>query len=91
MGLFDYPVSRDVDIPHFRIGFYMLAFIYFTVVTIINTYAVGYEPRPLNSWDFNNTEGNKLWYELFIPQAVRNNFPETWKCQPSIIRVNDGC
>jgi hypothetical protein len=94
MGLLGlgYPVTRDANIPHLRAAFYALAFMYIVVITLINIYAVGYEPKPLNSFDFNNTAGRQLWYERFIPhwRGVRNSFPETWTCQPSIIDVNQG-
>lgn len=90
MGILEYPVTREVNIRFLKIAFYPLAVIYIGIITVINIYAVGYEPMAQNSFDFNNTAGISLWYERFIPNAVQDNFPETWKCDPSVIKVNDG-
>jgi hypothetical protein len=90
MGFVDYPVTRDVKSPYFRVLYALFALGYIAVITVINIYAVGYEPTPTNSYDFNNTQHIKLWYERFVPPKIRDSFPETWKCQPSIIKVNNG-
>lgn len=90
MGFVDYPVTRQANIPYFRAIYALLALVYIGGITVMNIYAVGYEPTQTNSYDFNNTQLVKLWYEKFIPHKIRDSFPDTWKCQPSIIDVNNG-
>lgn len=84
----EYPVTRPIRLKHFPLVVFIFLVIWTVLVTIINFAVYGYEYIPLTSTDFNNTQ--RLWYEKFVPSKGSKYVPYTWKCDGSIIKVNEG-
>jgi hypothetical protein len=84
----EYPVTRPIHLKYFPLILFLFLVIWTVLVTIINFAVYGYENIPLTSTNFNNAE--RLWYEKFVPSRGSKYVPTTWKCDGSIIKVNEG-
>lgn len=89
MSFFEYPITRPVALNRWAIGFIIVGALAWSIlITLISVAAVGYEVIPLSSTDYNATYS--IWYEKFIPHGS-GLIPQTWECNASIIKLNEGC
>jgi|SRR5579859_6311019 len=86
MNPFSYPVTRPIPVRYLPF-LAILGLIVLAIATIFNLVAGGYEHIAVNSPDFNRTI--TLWYQRFVPLAVKSYTPEAWSCNASTIRFND--
>jgi hypothetical protein len=87
---FQYPVTRNATEgrPSLMIVLSVLLGLYVVIITIVNIAATGYEPKPVQSSDYN--QSIVLWYDKFVPSSSRKYTLDTWTCDPAVILVNDG-
>jgi len=88
LGLWNYSVTRRVIIPPLLAGFlWVISCAYVFLVVLLVLAGQGYQetaqPPTVN---FNNTVPG-VWYEAFIPDAIKNYTLSTWSCDPNIIRI----
>lgn len=65
------------------------ATVYLVVITLVTIAGAGYEYIPKTDTSFNKTLPR--WYDVFVPHKLSKYAPDTWKCDPSVIKVGDGC
>lgn len=89
MSYFEYPITHPVALNRWAIVFIIVGALAWSIlITLISVAAVGYELIPLSSTDYNATYS--IWYEKFIPHGS-GLIPQTWECNASIIKLNEGC
>ena len=85
MALFDYAVTRPIELSRWKLVALLIFGLVFTVIiTIFNIAATAYEPISLSSTDFNNNV--TLWYQRIIPSSWTS---PTWTCTPATLNLND--
>jgi hypothetical protein len=85
MALFDYNVTRPIELSRWKLVALLTFALAFTVIiTIFNIAATAYEPISLPSTDFNNNV--TLWYQRIIPASWTS---PTWSCAPANLNLND--
>ena len=85
-SLISYPVTRGVHLGIcFNVTIVLLGLLWVTVITLVNVAAVGYELVPTTSADFNASY--TLWYERYTMGT--SWIPQTWNCDPSIIKLGE--
>jgi hypothetical protein len=90
MSIFDASVTQFFyRLPYVWRGVLIFAAaLYIVIVTLITVAGAGYEYIPHTDTQFNRTIS--LWYDVLVPHKVSKFAPDTWKCDPSVINVNEG-
>jgi hypothetical protein len=85
MALFDYPVTRPIDLSRWKLVVLLsFALLFAILITIFNIAATAYEPVSVPSTYFNNNV--TLWYQRLIPSSW---ISPTWSCTPATLNLND--
>ena len=83
--LFDYPVTRPIQLRLFAQIVITLGILWSVIVTLISIAAVGYESVTIYSDTYNSTE--KLWYEKIFPKS--DWIPTSRVCEASTIKFRE--
>ena len=86
MGILGYPVTRPITLSRYALtGLIIFGILFITLVTLINTIAVGYEPVSITLNEYNPQV--KLWYQKILPESW---VPKTMHCDLATIKLDEG-
>jgi hypothetical protein len=91
MTFLDAPVPKFfLSLPYLWRGVVIFgATLYIVIITLVTIAGAGYEYTPKTDTSFNKTIPR--WYDVFVPHKLSKFAPDTWKCDPSVIKVGEGC
>lgn len=87
MRLFEYSITRPITLSWWlKVLLCLGGVLWFTIVTVVNIAAVGYDLVPVTSTAFNSSY--TLWYEYLTP--LKSWVPRSWTCNGAIIEFGEG-
>ena len=86
MSLFEYALTRPIQLGRWVVLFWIVAVLYLFIITILNIISVGYDYVQVPSNTYNATQ--KMWYER-LPFA-ESIVPASLICNPAQLSWNQG-